>query len=65
MHDLPTGSYRTFHDHALLELFNDNFLGRLAKIRAGKPSEENIDKFLEVLRGMLQQETSILGPDDT
>jgi len=48
-HDDPQGSYRTFHDHILLELFDEGFLTQLSKFRLQNPSPEQIDGFLEVL----------------
>lgn len=55
MHDLPGGSYRTFHDHILIELFEPSFLEMLTKYRFSHPSEEDIDKTIEVLKNKLEE----------
>jgi Fe-S-cluster containining protein len=54
-HDNPQGSYRTFHDHILLELFDEGFLTKLSELRLQNPSMEEIDQFLEVLGDQLRQ----------
>jgi Fe-S-cluster containining protein len=54
-HDDPQGSYRTFHDHILLELFDEEFLTKLSMIRLSKPSITEIDEFVEVLETELRK----------
>jgi len=54
-HDDPQGSYRAFHDHVLLGLFNEDFLTQLSKLRLQNPSQEKIDGFLENLEGELRK----------
>lgn len=52
-HDLPGGSYRTFHDHLLIELFDEIFLARLSQVRLGNPSSEQIEQFVETIKSIL------------
>ena len=55
-HDAPVGSYRTFHDHLLLELFNDEFLHMLSEVRLKHdPQPDEIDTFIELLASTLQK----------
>ncbi len=54
-HDEPHGSYRTFHDHMLVELFPPEFLNYLTKLRLSSPSEEDIDKFIIEVRKQMSQ----------
>ena len=53
LHDKPGGSYRTFHDHLLIELFEPVFLEMLSKMRMSNPSPEDIDKTIIAVEGML------------
>lgn len=53
LHDIAGGSYRTFHDHLLIELFPPQFLEMLTKSRLSNPSKEDIDSTLEELRKSL------------
>lgn len=46
-HDLPGGSYRTFHDHLLIELFPLAALEALTKYRLTNPSEEDIEDVVD------------------
>lgn len=48
-HDLAGGSYRTFHDHLLIELFSDKCLNTLSLIRMSNPSSDDIKKFVDIL----------------
>ena len=57
-HDLPGGSYRTFHDHLLLELFDEGFLHTISQVRLTNPSQEDIDKTVEAVRDVLEERTS-------
>jgi Fe-S-cluster containining protein len=55
LHDQPGGPYRTFHDHILIELFPPAFLEMLTKTRMTNPSQEDIDKTIEIVDGILQE----------
>jgi hypothetical protein len=48
-HDGAKGCYRTFHDHIMLEFFDDAALNHLTRVKMQMPSEEDIQKFSEVL----------------
>jgi hypothetical protein len=48
-HDEDGGSYRTFHDHLLLEMFGEELLVRLTKIKLSNPTKEEIKLFIEAL----------------
>lgn len=52
-HDLPGGSYRTFHDHLLLEIFPPEYLELLTKFRLEDPSKEDIDLTVEEISKQL------------
>lgn len=52
-HDGPNGSYRTFHDHLLIELFDDNILNLLTKCRLSNPTDDEIDTTLEIMKGLI------------
>jgi len=54
-HDGPIGSYRAAHDHLLMELFDMDFLTQLSQIRQSNPSEENIDKLIEILKSQVEE----------
>lgn len=54
-HDGGQGSYRTFHDHLLIELFDDPFLNNLTKIRLQNNTLENIDSFVGVLKDTIEK----------
>jgi len=49
-HDLGGGSYRTFHDHLLLEMLGDEVMSTLSQVRLTDPSGEDIDKTIEFMR---------------
>ena len=55
LHDQSGGSYRTFHDHILIELFEPAFLERLTKVRFSNPTAEDVDKTIEIVDGVLQE----------
>lgn len=55
LHDHPLGTYRTFHDHILLEMFGEDFMTMLTAARLKNPSEEDIDKLLVIVKGTLDQ----------
>ncbi len=46
-HDLPGGSYRTFHDHLLIELFPLESLEALTKYRLTNPTEDDIEHVVD------------------
>ena len=50
LHDLPGGTYRTFHDHLLIELFDPSILEMLTKVRLQNPSEEDIQQTSELIQ---------------
>lgn len=53
MHDGPDGSYRAYHDHILLHLFDDELMSKLTEIRTtGNPiqKESCIRNILETLK---------------
>ena len=52
-HDLPGGSYRTFHDHLLIELFPPAFLEYLTKVRMTNPTQADIDLTMDVIKQQL------------
>lgn len=53
LHDSGGGSYRTFHDHLLIELFPDSILSHLTKIRLTNPTEEQIDSAINAIADLL------------
>ncbi len=59
LHDVPGGSYRTFHDHILLETFATPAMNKLTEVKMTKPSSDDIKRFTDTLiqqlmeRGML------------
>ena len=48
-HDGPKGSYRTFHDHIMLEFIDTAALSQLTKVKTALPSEADIDTFADAL----------------
>lgn len=59
LHDLGGGSYRTFHDHLLVEFFNDSILEMLSKARMTNSTEEEIDLLVDELRKQLHEQQTI------
>ncbi len=57
LQDYAGGSYRTFHDHILIELFDDKFLHMLTQARMNNPSEEDIEGVIEVIKEKLHERT--------
>lgn len=57
LHDGSGGSYRTFHDHLLLELFGEDILAVLTNVRMKNPSQEDIDLTIEEMRKLTNEET--------
>ncbi len=53
LHDAGGGSYRTFHDHLLIELFDEHFLTLISKVRLSGPSIEDIDNIINDVRKLL------------
>jgi len=53
LHDLPGGTYRTFHDHLLIELFEPSVLEMLTKLRMQNPSESDIDETAKLIQETL------------
>lgn len=49
LHDIPGGSYRTFHDHLLLEVLAVEAMNALTKVKMSKPSKEDIECFASIL----------------
>lgn len=54
LHDRFGGPYRTFHDHILIELFDDSFLSKLSAVRLTNPTLVEIDKFADELKKSLE-----------
>lgn len=54
LHDIPGGSYRTFHDHILLELLSATAMNRLTQVKITKPSDKDIRDFALVLVSQLE-----------
>jgi Fe-S-cluster containining protein len=54
LHDRPLGTYRTFHDHLLLQCFGENFLCTLTQMRLSKPSNEDIGKLLVTVKSLYE-----------
>lgn len=48
-HDGPFGSYRTFHDHILLEIFPTSFLNLLTSIKVKNFPQNEIDSLVETV----------------
>ena len=55
-HDLAGGSYRTFHDHLLLEFFGEDLLSVLTKAKMTNSTEEEINLLIEELRKQLSEQ---------
>lgn len=53
LHDLTGGSYRTFHDHLLVELFPIEFMEMLTKHRLTEPNKEQVDDIINQLSGVI------------
>lgn len=52
-HDDATGSYRTFHDHILIELFDIAFLNKLSGLRLTNMNKESIESFVNTIKNMM------------
>ena len=55
LHDDAGGSYRTFHDHLLLEMLGASVMGILTNVRLTNPSGDEIDVTLREMRRLLGQ----------
>jgi len=55
LHDHAGGSYRSAHDHILIQCFNTEVLMRLTEVRLTRPSEDHISGFIEVLWDMMKE----------
>lgn len=55
-HDLAGGSYRTFHDHLLLEFFGEDLLSVLTQAKMTDSTEEEVDLLIEELRKQLNEQ---------
>ncbi len=49
-HDSEIGSYRNFHDHLLLEIFDMNTLEILTATKLTKPNDEEIELSTSIIR---------------
>lgn len=56
-HDLGGGSYRTFHDHLLLEFFGEDLLSVLTQAKMTESTDEEIDLLIEELRKQINEQT--------
>ena len=54
-HDLPGGSYRTFHDHLLIELFPPEALEALTRYRLTNPAEDDIEHVVDEIIDRLDE----------
>jgi len=50
LHDKEGGTYRTFHDHLLLEMFTPETLETLTKVKLSNPSKDVIESNAEAMR---------------
>ncbi len=57
LHDEAGGSYRTFHDHLLLEMLGDGVLTILSEARMTNPSQEDINTTVEEMRNLVSAKT--------
>lgn len=55
LHDEPGGSYRTFHDHILMEIFPSQTLDILTQVKLTNPSKDDIEETAEVLWNSLSE----------
>lgn len=55
-HDLAGGSYRTFHDHLLLEFFGEDLLSVLTHAKMTDSTKEEVDLLIEELRKQLHEQ---------
>ncbi|MHA2279373.1 MAG: hypothetical protein ACXAC5_00570 [Promethearchaeota archaeon] len=62
LHDFAGGSYRSFHDHLLLELFGEEILSILTNVRMSSPSREDIELTIDELRSTIDEVDRIRGP---
>ena len=55
-HDMSGGTYRTFHDHLLLEFFGEELMAVLTNARMTDSTEEEINLLIEELRKQLNEQ---------
>jgi len=53
-HDAAEGSYRTFHDHILINQFDIPFLNSLTQVRMTNPTMEEIEEFAHEIEKQLK-----------
>lgn len=53
-HDGDIGSYRTFHDHLLVELFENDFLNMLTAVKLNNPTQDAVDSLIAELEKDIQ-----------
>jgi len=58
-HDAPEGSYRSVHDHIMLNIFPEKYLLSLSQIRMNRLPEEEIEKFANSVRQNLEDVISV------
>ncbi len=58
LHDAPGGSYRSFHDHLLIELYDPIFLSNLTDVRMTKPSMEKIEEIISEIEKQLSEQNA-------
>jgi len=56
LHDHAGGSYRTFHDHILIEMFKDDFLHMLSQVRLENPKKEDITEIINQIDLLLDRD---------
>jgi len=57
LHDDAGGSYRTFHDHFLLEMLGEEAMCILSDSRITNPSKEDIDATIEEIKKIVNKKT--------
>jgi len=55
LQDIPGGSYRTFHDHLLLEVLETDAMNKLTKVKITKPPRSDIEAFATILSKQLDK----------
>lgn len=58
LHDAPGGSYRSFHDHLLIELYDPMFLSNMTDVRMTKPSMEKIEEIISEIEKQLSKQNA-------
>ncbi len=57
LYDMSGGSYRTFHDHLLLEMLGEDMMSTLSLMRLENPTEEDIDLTVQKIGEMIDEPT--------